>query len=239
MLQYCDAFIVNTKYAKNELVDLGCHENKIHIIPQGIYLNDFPYKTRKIDDNKTIRLLTVGRLSIEKGHHIALKAIHLLSNKFPNIEYHIVGDGPRKSELSDLAAQLNLSDKVIFHGFLTGRKLIDIFDIAHIFLLPSINNKDGYLVETQGVVLQEAQASGIPVIGSRTGGIPDVIDHMRTGILFDDSDFETLADYTERLILDTPLYEDLSIAGRKDVEERFDIDKVCLKLLKLYNRFIL
>ena len=183
-----DAFIVNTSFARNELAQLGCQPDKIHMIPQGTNLDQFPFKERKINLKDKIILLTVGRLSIEKGHHIAIEALAALADQFPTLEYHIVGDGPAKKELVHLCRQLNLMGKVKFHGFQTGDELLRNFANAHIFVLPSIDTKDGYAVETQGVVLQEAQACGIPVIGSHTGGIPDVINHGITGLLYNESD---------------------------------------------------
>ena len=235
VLEKVDAFIVNTEFAKKELRQLGCSIQKIHIIPQGTKLDDFPYIKRSIATTDKIKLLTVGRLSLEKGHLVAIKALLELSNELPNVEYHIVGNGPEEENLAQFATNNNLQKKIIFHGFKTGDELKQLFTTSHIFILPSINTGDGYLVETQGVVLQEAQASGLPVIGSQTGGIPDVIINGVTGLIFGENDHNELANLIKKLI-DTPsFYQRISESARKDVEDKFDIYKVSQKIIDLYD----
>lgn len=234
VLQTGDVFLTNTEYARDELIQLGCDKAKIRIIPQGLLLDKFTFRTRHIDPGQKIRLLTIGRLSIEKGHQVVLQAVQKLSTDYPNIEYHIVGDGPLKSSLLELCHDYSISERVIFHGTKTGKEIQNILATADIFVLPSTATNDGYLVETQGVVLQEAQASGIPVIGTRVGGIPDVIENNETGLLFDDGDFDELAVLIENLVSNPSLYEKLSTSGRKDVENRFDINLIARQLIDLY-----
>lgn len=85
------------------------------------------------------------------------------------------------------------------------------------------------------MVLQEAQASGLPVIGSRTGGIPDVIIENKTGLLFDEGDYHDLAKKIKSLIHTPGMYQLLCQSGRRDVEMKYDIDVVCKQLLSLYD----
>lgn len=235
VLDKIDAFTVNTEFAKNELISLGCSTDKIHIIPQGTNLEDFPFIKRIINPDDKIKLLTVARLSIEKGHHVAIEAMRELATQFPLLEYHIVGSGPEKNKLLKLAKKYDLQERIIFHGFKTGDELKQLFSSSHIFILPSIDTRDGYLVETQGVVLQEAQASGLAVIGSRTGGIPDVIIDDVTGLLFAENKPEELAHSIKKLIQEPDFYEKISTVARQDVEDRFDIDKVSQKIIELFN----
>ncbi len=226
-----DAFIVNTEFAKKELLQLGCPSHKIQIIVQGTNLKEFPFVKRFIDPVRKIRLLTVGRLSIEKGHHIVIEALSVLANTHPLIEYHIVGSGPEMQNLTELASEYGMTDRVIFHGVKTGDKLRDILSSAHIFILPS-------LMETQGVVLQEAQASGLPVIGSRVGGIPEVIADNETGLLFTEADHVDLADKIKKLISNPVFYEKLCFSGREDVENNYDINVICGRLISIYQRLL-
>ncbi len=230
--------MVNTEFARDELINLGCPDHKIRIIPQGIILDDFPFIERQIDPDLKIILITVGRLSIEKGHHVALKAVKELSTAYPTLEYHIVGDGPDKERLVTLVNEYNLKSRVSFHGFKSGDALQQVLSTAHLFVLPSINTGDGYLVETQGVVLQEAQASGIPVIGSRTGGIPNIIKNNDTGLLFNEGDHHALSEKIRKLIDNPSFYKRVCQSGRSDVENRFDIKIVCQQLISVYNEFL-
>ena len=233
-----DLFIVNTEFAKHQLIDLGCPQEKINIIPQGTNLSDFPVKTRKIDPQSKIILLTVGRLSIEKGHHIAIQAIANLADSSPNLEYNIVGEGPEKANLNALIDKLKLKSKVKLHGMVTSEELKSFYSKAHIFVLPSIDLHDGYHVETQGVVIQEAQSSGIPVIASKTGGIPEVIIHSETGFLFEENNHLDLSDKIKQLVQDPALYHRISLAGRKDVEKRFSMAVLCNKLIYTYKTLL-
>ena len=233
-----DIFIVNTEFAKSELVGLGCVDNKIRIIPQGTDSSKFRYSVRKIQPGKPIKLLTIARLSPEKGHVTAIHAIKHLIDEFPDIEYHIVGHGPEKENLYKLTEHLQLQNHVILHDFMTGDALLNMFSEAHIFILPSINFQDGFLVETQGVVLQEAQASGTPVIGSNAGGIPDVIIDNKTGLVFEQKNHEQLAEKIRLLIKDKLLYEELCRAGRNDVEQHFDTTVVYRRLITIYQEIL-
>lgn len=233
-----DAFIVNTNYAKKALSQLGCSAEKINIIPQGTNLDNFPFKKRSITPKSTIKLLTVGRLSSEKGHFITIKALVELLKKNTNIEYHLVGHGPEKNNLFQLCKKYQLTNKIIFHGFKTGDELLRLYSSCHIFILPSLTVGNSYLAETQGVVLQEAQATGLPVIGSRTGGIPDVIVENKTGLLFNEGDHHDLAVKIESMIADANLYEMLCQQGRLDVEKNYDINVICKRILSLYSRLL-
>jgi colanic acid/amylovoran biosynthesis glycosyltransferase len=238
VLEKGDAFLVNTGFARDELISQGCRADKIHIIPQGSNLEDFPFRDRSIEPGEKIILLTVARLSIEKGHHVAIDAVRELVETYPGLEYHIVGDGPCRESLSDQVSRLGLQDRVIFHGFKAGAEFEAIFASAHIFILPSIDTGDGYHVETQGVVLQEAQGRGIPVIGSRTGGIPEVIDDNVSGLLYSEGDHSELADRIRQLIADKDLYHRLAESGRRDVENRFDINVIAARQLELYHNIL-
>ena len=230
-----DAFFVNTVFAKNQLLRYGCNMEKIHIIPQGTNIEDFQYKERTINHDEPIIILSVGRLSIEKGFHIAIDAIAALIDEQPNIEYRIVGNGVERDNLQKQINDLNLVRNVKLYGSLSTDELLFQYSIAHIFILPSIDLLDGYHVETQGVVLQEAQASGIPVIASKTGGIPEVIKDQKTGLLFEENNNKELAEKIRLLIMDKTFYKNLSIQGRKDVEHNFRLEVISKKLIDVYE----
>ena len=233
-----DAFIVNTNFAKKQLLEMGCNQDKIHIIPQGTNLEKFPYRLRSIEEKKKIIILTVARLSIEKGHHIAIEAVARLIKLFPYIEYHIAGAGPEHIKLHSQVAELGAQKHIIFHGSVSENMLHTLYEAAHIFILPSIDLKDGYHVETQGVVIQEAQASGIPVIASKTGGIPEVIQDNITGLLFDEGDANSLTEKISQLILDKNLYSLLAISARGEIIKNYDINVICRKIVNLYSKHI-
>ncbi len=233
-----DAFFVNTRFARSQLTGLGCNKEKIHIIPQGTYTPDFPFVPKKLEQEREIIILSVGRLSIEKGFHIAIQAMAVLIKKFPTIKYHIVGGGMEEDNLRALIKRLKLQDTVKIFGAISTEKLLAHYSSAHIFILPSIDFRDGSHTETQGVVLQEAQSTGVPIIASRTGGIPEIIKHGETGLLFDEEDVAQLSAHIESLITDNQLYHKLHIQGRKDVEDNYSTEVICNRLLKVYRKIL-
>jgi len=238
VLQAGDAFFVNTSFARNQLQDYECPREKIHIIPQGTNLEEFPFRVRRVESGKPVVILSVGRLSIEKGFHIAIRAIARLKERFPDIEYRIIGGGLEEQNLRNLIKSLDLEDVVTLFGSVSTDELRDHYEKAGIFVMPSIDLRDGFHTETQGVVLQEAQASGIPVIASRTGGIPEVIQDQKTGLLFNEEDDEALARHIEALITDSELYNNIIMQARKDVEENFGIEVIRGKLISAYLQAI-
>jgi colanic acid/amylovoran biosynthesis glycosyltransferase len=220
------------------LLAYECPREKIHIIPQGTNLEDFAYRVRSTEIGKPIIILSVGRLSIEKGFHIAIRAVARLKAQYPDLEYRIIGSGVYEQELRELIATLGVGEYVSLEGMVSADELRRQYEEASIFVLPSIDLHDGYHTETQGVVLQEAQASGIPVIASRTGGIPEVIKDGETGLLFDEGDDEGLADNIEALIRDRNMYERMSRQARRDIEDNYSIDVIRGKLVELYTEIL-
>lgn len=235
VIQSSDAFFVNTKFARRQLTDYGCPLNKIHIIPQGTNTADFAFKPRNIASDRPINIISVGRLSIEKGFHIAVEAIAKLMKQHPDIRYHIIGGGVEEQNLTNLIHNLGIVANVEIAGSVSTDKLLSFYNEAHIFILPSIDFRDGSHTETQGVVLQEAQSSGIPVIASRTGGIPEVVIDGETGLLFDEKNVTQLSQLIEILINNSDLYQKLSYQARRDVEDNYSTNAICNRLINVYQ----
>ena len=235
VLASCSAFLVNTRFASKQLIDMGCDTDKIHIIPQATNTQDFPFTTRVIKTDEPIIVLSVGRLSVEKGFHVAIRAIARLVDTFPNIEYRIIGSGIEHERLSEQISEAGLQDNVTLCGGVSTEELKAHYAEAHIFVLPSIDFRDGTHTETQGVVLQEAQSSGIPIIASRTGGIPEVIKDGATGLLFDEENDQQLAALLSRIIKDETYYERLCQQARKDVEDNYSISVIRDRLFSIYE----
>lgn len=237
-LKLGDAFFVNTKFARDQLIELGCSIDKINIIPQGTNTDDFPFSPQSISKGNDITVLSVGRLSIEKGFHIAINAIAGLIKHYPTLKYRIVGGGHEEANLRQQIAELGLQNSIDIFGSITTELLLEHYSDAHIFILPSIDFRDGTHTETQGVVLQEAQSSGTPVIASRTGGIPEIIKDGHTGLLFDEENIEQLTDCIKSLIEDKHLYNKLQTQGRRDVEDNYSIEVICDRLTDVYRKVI-
>jgi len=233
VLNTCDIILANTKFAMRQLIALGCPIGKIKILPQGIDLKNFSFIKRRPEKKRKIIFLSVGRLSVEKGFEYALRAMANLTSSF-DFQYRICGSGPQLIKLKQLATELSIGNRIKFFGPMSQKDLFYEYSSADIFILPSIKIHNGWQ-ETQGVVIQEAQATGLPVIATRTGGIPECIIDGKTGILVDEKSPEQIADAIKFLINHPEKYRELSFAGRKYVEEHFDINKICERLLDIYK----
>ena len=166
-----ELFTVGSEFIRHRIIALGAPEDRIVKLPMGVDLSRFRFAERSGSHDGEPRLLTVARLVEVKGIEYAIRAVASLKSKYPRIHYQIVGDGPLRRELEGMASRLDLTNKVEFLGALSQEKVIELYQGAQIFLLPSIVSKAGE-EEGQSLALAEAQASGLPVIGTRTGGNP-------------------------------------------------------------------
>jgi glycosyltransferase involved in cell wall biosynthesis len=154
----------------------------------------------------------VGRLSDEKAIDNLLCGVQRLTAMDDTIHLHIVGSGPSADQLHELTAQLGITDTVTFHGFVPkGPDLWAHFDDADIFVLPS---------RTEGLprVVAEAMARGLPVVTTAVGGLPELIDHGRNGMLVDPESVDTLVDIIKTVRADPQLRDKLATAGRITAE---------------------
>lgn len=165
-------------FALGDLVEKhGCSHPYMHSTVSTIMsLGDFKRET-KSGLSSPPRLLFVGRLALEKGLSDLLEALHLGQQQGLLLDLTIVGDGPERGNLEILANQYDLQGQVRFKGYIpAGEKLWKCYTQADMFILPSLS-------EAQGKVLIEAMAAGLPIIATRVGGIPSIIEHRRTGLL--------------------------------------------------------
>lgn len=161
-----------------------------------------------IRNNKTLKIIFVGRLSKEKGIEILLKASAKIKNQY-SIKIVIVGDGPEKEHLMQLVKDLNLEGIVDFKGLISNRlQLQGLFDESDIFVLPS-------LTEGTPKVILEAMSRGLPVVASNVGGIPSVITHEKNGLLYDVGDTNQLSEIIVNLHLDSQKRMNLALNGLK------------------------
>jgi colanic acid/amylovoran biosynthesis glycosyltransferase len=232
-----DLFTCNTEFTKKRVAELGCNERKIMILPVGLGIEKFRFSERRVLDKESIKILTVGRLIEEKGHRYAIEAISEVVRRYANIEYIIAGDGPLRSELENLVSKLGIENYVKFLGVVDQNEVLKLLQRAHIFILPSVVARSGG-TEAQGLVLQEAQAAGLPVVSTLTGGIPEGVLNGKSGFLVPERDVGALAKKIEYLVEHPELWSEMGRCGRKFVEERYDIQKLNQRLVQIYDALI-
>jgi len=232
-----DLFTANTNFTKRQVVNLGCDEEKIIILPVGLKIEKFKFYTRKVQPGKPIKILTVGRLVEKKGHEYAIKAIAKVVKRHKNIKYIVAGDGPLRANLENLALKLGIMNYVKFLGPLEQNEVLNLYQKAHIFILPSVTASNGDR-EGQALVLQEAQATGLPVVSTLHNGIPEGVLDGKSGFLVPERDVNALAERLNYLIEHPELWPKMGFAGRKFVEEKYDIKKLTQQLVEIYQNLI-
>jgi colanic acid/amylovoran biosynthesis glycosyltransferase len=229
-----ELFTVGSEFMKERLLALGAPETRVIKLRMGVDLSRFTPVERSDDQDGKLRLLTVARLIEGKGIEYAIRAIAALKNRSCPLHYQIVGDGPLRGRLVELTNALGLRNEVKFLGALPQERVVQIYRDAQIFLLPSVLAESGW-EEGQAVVLAEAQAVGLPVIATRTGGISESICEGRSGVLVPPHDPVALAEAIERLAKQPERWDEMGRAGRAFVEDRFDLEKLNDQLIDLYH----
>jgi colanic acid/amylovoran biosynthesis glycosyltransferase len=230
-----DVILVNTEFAKRQYVHLGAPADKIQILPQGIVTNDYIFSTKEKPLDKPIQILTVGRFHADKGHKYVLHALPELIKRGHKIHYTMVGTGPDKALLEQISTELGLQDVVSFHTSISEAALKDIYAKSHIFILPSLKAIDGFHEETQGVAIQEAQASGLIVVATKVGGIPECVEDGKSAFLIEDRNAEAITDKLQWIIDNPQHWNQWQRDARHYVETHFDIDVIGDRLMKIYS----
>ncbi|MBD2344566.1 glycosyltransferase [Anabaena subtropica] len=237
LFQETDFFLANCEFFKNQAVALGCDANKIHVHGSGIDCSKFFFQSRYFPDDGVIRIATTGRLVEKKGIEYVIKAIAKVVKNYPNIEYNIIGDGKLKESFEQLISELNISQNVKLLGWKQQKEIVEILDKCHIFLAPSVTAQDGNQ-DAPVNTLKEAMAMGLPVISTRHGGIPELVEDEVSGFLVPERDVEAIANKLTYLIEHPELWEKMGKAGRARVEEKYDMNKLNHELVAIYQQVL-
>jgi len=232
-----DILMPISNYWKRKLIILGCDEKKIIVHHMGINLDKFKFYEVGEKSRELIKILTVGRLVEKKGYEYMIRAIAKVVKKYRNIEYLIAGDGNLMNKLEELVSELNINNYVKFLGGVNQDEVLKLNQQAHIFILHSITAKNG---DQEGipVALMEAQATGLPIISTFHSGIPEIVLDGQSGFLVPEGDVDAMAGRLEYLIEHTEIWTEMGRAGRKFVEENFDIKKLNKQLVEIYENII-
>lgn len=229
-----DCLLANSRYTFNQLRALGIDESRVIYQPVGIDPEDFPFKWRESVEAglDKVNIITVARLENIKGIKYSLKSIwKLLQSTDLNLKYHLVGDGSQRGKFEDLTHQLDISDHVIFHSHQPRNEVISLLNKSDIFLLPSVE-------EAFGMVLLEAQAVGLPIVATRTGGIPEAVNKSDSAILVPAKDSDAIVSALRTLLESPDEWEEIGTAGRKYVEQNFDINHLNSRLVSIYENIL-
>jgi colanic acid/amylovoran biosynthesis glycosyltransferase len=227
-----------SEHGRARLIALGCPADKIEVHRMGVVPPHAPSASEpRARSAAEIHVLSVGRLVEKKGFEFALRAVRDALTTYPNLRYHLIGDGPRRAELEALAVKLEIARQVTFYGQLAREGVEAVRSRADLVLVPSVTAPDG---DEEGipVVIMEAMAAGIAVVATRHGGIPELVVDGETGSLVPERDGAALARALMRLISDPQLRGRLARAARAKVVREHDLDRQNDQLARLLGRVV-
>ncbi|MCR6623610.1 MAG: glycosyltransferase family 4 protein [archaeon YNP-LCB-024-027] len=215
---------------------LGLPREKIEIIPNGIDVEKI-FDIQKHFDAEKIRgkygidekekvILYVGRLVKVKRVEIIIRVIKKLLEKNMKVKGLIVGDGPQRIKLENMARPINRYIK--FTGYVSSKEKFECYHIADIFILPSIS-------EGLPTVLLEAAAFGLPIIATNIHGIPYIVINGKTGFLVNGEDYNQYVEYAKHLILNQNLAKEMGENAKKHVMDNFSWKTIVKKYESIYE----
>ncbi len=229
-----DLFVCASAFIRDRILALGFPESRTRIHYIGV---DSRAIGPRDPGEETQTILHVARLVDVKGCRYLIRALAMLASKHAKTELIIIGDGPLMRPLQALARSLGLEHRVRFLGALPHDRVLAWMRKAAILAAPSVRTDSGR-VEGLGMVLLEAAATGVPVVGSRSGGIPEGVIDGRTGFLVPERDSAALARRIGDLLDDGDMRLRMGGHGRTLVERRFDIRRQTEVLEDFYDSLL-
>lgn len=220
----CDLVISPSYLLRDQLHEFGI-KKPVSVVSNGIDLSRFSGKSKKFSG--TNKLLHVGRISYEKNCDIVLKAFSLIREERKDSTLTIIGEGPALDSLKTEADKLELGDSVLFAGFIENKQLPELYVKYDLFITAST-------METQGIVILEALASGLPAVGVKAYAVPELIQDGRNGFNAEPFAVKELALLSLKILGDSELYEKFS-AESLQIAKGHDLYKCANELVKVYQ----
>jgi glycosyltransferase involved in cell wall biosynthesis len=224
ILKNASTVIALTEHMKDAMQAI--YSRDIIVVPNGINLNEVAEKETE-GGNPSKRVLFVGRLHPVKGVQYLLGAMKMVHQELPEAKLILVGDGEEREHLENLTDSLGIRGCVEFAGRVPHDRVQDYMNRAEVFVLPSLS--EGF-----PVTILEAMACGLPVVATRVGGIPDIIEDGTNGYLVDARDQEQIAEALLRVLQDKMLQKIMSNNNRKSAE-KYRWDTVAATLEGVYQ----
>lgn len=220
----------------DKCVEIGLESEKFGIIPYGVD-TDFFHPVDIPKNENIFQVLSVGYLIERKGHKYLIMAMKEILKERDDVRLKIVGSGPLEGELKKLITDLRLDFYVEILKNVSDDELLKLYNISDLFVLPSVVDSQGN-TEGLGVVLLEAMACGLPVVGSDVGGITSIIEDEDTGLIVPEKDSFGLSLSIIRFITDEELKKNIAINGYNLVKEKYTWEKITKHYLNVYQNIM-
>jgi lipopolysaccharide heptosyltransferase II len=212
--------------------DFSTPAEYIRVIPRSVDVAKFSLPRAPKKDPKTFTVVIIGRIVPLKGHPYFLKAMARVLRQMPSVKVQIIGDAPPKrqpykEELMLLARRLGISDKVEFLG--SRSDIPQLLTHADCLVLSTVTQ------EAFGRVIIEAQAAGVPVVATRVGGVVEIIEHEKTGLLVMPKDTDAMSDAVLRILNNPDFAASLVAEAKKKIEARYTLAHMAEATIAVYN----
>ena len=216
------------------LIDQGVPAEQLRVHRLGIDVEKFLPGKRSWE---VVRVVMVGRFVEKKGFRYGLEAFARVAREDSRLRLTLIGDGPEHRLLTRLAHQLGVANRVEFPGPQSPQRIAALLATSHVLLAPSVVDRDGNR-ESGLIVVKEASACGVVPIGTRHGGIPEIIDDGRTGYLVAERDIDAMAERLRRVTADADLRQRLGEAARVKMLKEYDNRVRVAALETLYDEAV-
>ena len=186
------------------------------------------YRHFNIRENQVV-IAMMAQFIPRKGHHYLLEALPGIISSYPHCQVLLFGKGPLLEEVRQRVNDLQLQEHVTLTGFRTD---LDQW-LCCIDILVHPAEKEGL-----GVSLLQASAAGVPIVGARAGGIPEVVEHQQTGLLVDVGDVDALASSIKQLLAEPELRKEMSVRAKSRMHELFSIEVMAQGNLDVYREVL-
>lgn len=229
-----DLYFVGSEDMKHNVIDLGFPADKIRVLKLGMNLDQIEFQLRQ---EAGPRLMMVGRMVEKKGFEYAIKAVDHLKRAGRKVTLDLYGDGELRSDLENLARELQVESRIQFHGQTENQVVFDELYHHDILLVPSVQPEDG---DREGIpqTTVEGMATGIPVVTSDHGGLPELVDTEETGIRVPARDPHALCEAVQTYLDRPELVSKVSKNGRERVEQEHHISKQVDKAERWYESIL-
>lgn len=232
--------IANSNNSGTLLEDLGVPSERIKVVHPGVNIDYFnpsqhdgaAIRARYAPHPDDILMVTVGRLQRRKGHDMAIEAVARLKDSHPRLKYIILSDGEERDALQRRIDEHKLNDRVTLVGQVEWADIPKYYAASDLFIMP--NRDDGSDLEGFGIVFIEAQSMGVPVIGGRSGGVPEAVADGEVGFLASGDDPADIAHHIARLADDEKLRRRFGEAGRRRAR-LFTWERAASKVLEIHD----
>ena len=241
-LRLADHIVVNAEAVKRDLLQRGYDAERLSVIPNGTDCERF----RLRGDGEVVRrewnipsdvpvVGVLARLMRIKGQEVFLRSAALIAANNPHVRFVIIGDNSDnpeyKAELKQLTGRLGLEDRVVFTGFRTD--VPELLSALSVAVSPSLG------LEGMSNSILEAMAAGVPVVATRVGGTPEIVEDGVSGLLVSPGDPEALAAAISRLLHDNTMAKQLGETARRRVFGRYSLEQAVASTERLYEDLLL